>query len=319
MPLRSSAVSDAVTLISQLTGVLLVATLLSSILSSVLYRPVRRLVSEFDPGTRATATLSFALITPGVALLAVLLNSGSTQWLVFEHCHGNECGTHAPLLTVGSLGNMSLVAGASLLLLGFATGIFKALFVGRRRLLTLFNLGNQQQDYVVIDSDHLLAWCCGLLRPKIVLSRALLQQFTADQISVVLAHEQAHVARLDNLRNLVARWSACLWLPAVRKQLCADLTADNEACCDAIALRTSPTSFQQVVAHMATQPQAAAAARYANFGTTNADARITAASSAGTRHPLLAHAMLTSVWILQAAFVSAAAHPVVEMIAAASL
>ncbi len=313
--------SEVVMLVSQLTGVLLVATLLSSILSSVLYPSVRRLISTFDPRTRAAATLGYALVTPGVALIAMLLNSGlnATQWLVLEHCHGEQCGTHAPLLAVGSPGNISLVAGALLLLAGFALGVSKVLIAGRRQLMTLFNLGKQQQDYVVIDSDHLLAWCCGLFRPKILLSRALLQQFDADQINVVLAHERAHVARMDNLRNVTARWSTCLWLPALRKRLCADLNTDNEACCDAIALRAAPGSFQQVVERMATQPQATVAARHVSFGTRQAAARINAANDRGMAHPFFAHLLVTSVWILQAALVSTAAHSVVELIAAASL
>jgi len=250
----------------------------------------------------------------------MLLNSGPdvSQWLVFEHCHGSQCGTHAPLLALDSIGSISLMTAASLLLFGLAAGIFKVLIVGRRQLLTLFNLGNQQQDYVVIDSDHLLAWCCGLLKPKIVLSRGLLQQFNSDQISVVLAHERAHVARFDNLRNVAARWSTALWPAKLRHQLCADLAADNEACCDAIALRMAPASFQQVVQRMAKQPQTAAAGHHANFGTQQADARIATASSTGTKYPPLAHMRVTSVWMRQTAMVSVAAHPVVEVIAAAS-
>ncbi len=313
--------SEVVMLVSQLTGVLLVATLLSSILSSVLYPSVRQLISTFDPQTRAAATLGYALVTPGVALIAMLLNSGlnATQWLVLEHCHGEQCGTHAPLLAVGSPGNISLVAGALLLLAGFAAGISKVLIAGRRQLMTLFNLGKQQQDYVVIDSDHLLAWCCGLFRPKILLSRALLQQFNADQINVVLAHERAHVARMDNLRNVAARWSTCLWLPKLRKRLCADLTADNEACCDAVAFRAAPTSFQHVVERMATQPKAAVAGQHACFGTNQAAARIKAANATGASHPLLAHTFVISVWMLQAVLISTAAHSVVEVIASAGI
>ena len=312
--------SELATLASQVASVLLVAALLSSILSSVLYRPVRRFVSAFDARTRAAATLSYALVTPGVALIAVLLNSGpdATQWSVFDHCHNSQCGSHAPLLAIDSLGNVSLVAGASLLFVALAASIFKALIVGRRRLVTLFNLGNQQQDYVVIDSDHLLAWCCGLLRPKIVLSRAVVQQFNSEQLSVVLAHERAHAARLDNLRNAAARWFTCLWPQKLRQQLCADLAADNEACCDAIALRSAPASFQQVVERMATGPQPAAVGRRANFGARQADARIAAASSAGTKHPLLAYMLVTSAWMVQTVLVSTAAHPMVEVIAAAS-
>lgn len=311
--------SDVLTLVSQLTGMLLIATLLSSILSSALYGPVRRRLTAFDPHTRAATTLSYALITPAVGLIVVLLTSapGTAHWLVFEHCHGSQCGTHAPLLAQGSVGNLTLVAGASLLLFGFATGVVKDLVAGRRQLLTLFNLGNKQQHYVVIDSDRPLALCCGLLKPQIVLSRALLQRFHSDQIRVILAHEQAHVARLDNLRNLAARWSTALWPSKLRKQLCDDLAAANEICYDAIAMRSAPESFERVVELMAAQSSLVTARPHVTFGTQQAAVRVQAASAEGTKHPLLAHILIAAVWTLQTVLVSASAHPVVEAITSA--
>ena len=313
--------SEAATLLSQLAGVTLVAVLLSSMLSSALYRPVRRLVSAFGPRTRAAATLSYALITPGVALIAIGLNSGSgaAHWPLIEHCHGDQCGNHAPLLAVGSPGHIGLVAGASLLVLGLAMALFKLLVAGRRQLLTLFNLGHRQDGYIVIDTDSVVAWCCGLLRPEIVLSRGLLQRLDTNQVEVVLAHERAHAARLDNLRHAAVRWSTSLWPAKQRTAVRNDIVADNEACCDAIALRTAPGRFEEVVEIMATQSQCTPAAHQAHFSASQADARTEAAGPKGSRHPAQAYLMLAAVWMVQVVLTGAVAHPIIEAIAAASV
>lgn len=306
---------EAMTLISQLTGVLLVAALLSSLISSVLYRPVRSTLAAFSPHTRAAATLSYALITPAVVLVAMLSNSGTTPWLMLEHCHGNECGTHAPLLTLGSIGNVGLTTGALLLMLGLGIAVLKALVLGRRQLLTLFNLGRRQQDYVVVDSDHMLAWCCGLLRPKVVLSRALLQKLTREEVNVVLAHERTHVSRLDNLRNAAGRWCTSLWPREVRKLFRAELSAHNEACCDAIAMANAPDLFQDVVTRLAIPRPCTAGRHQSSFGTEHALPRVEAARTTD-KHALPAYLLVTSVWVLQAILVSVAAHYLVEAVAA---
>ena len=311
-------VTEALALAPVLAGVLAVAALLSSLLSSLLYRPFRRVLNTFGPRTRAAATLGFALVAPTVVLLALLVHTGpgTAQWLPFDHCHENQCGAHTPLLADDSLGSIGLVAGALLMMLCLAAGVYKALVAGRRQLRTLFNLGDQSQDYLIIDSDHLLAWCCGLLNPKVVLSRGLLRTLDADQIRVVLAHERAHVRRRDNLRNVLARWSTCLWLPAPRRQLCADLAADAEVCCDAIAWRSAPASFRRAVENMAAQPHAGFAGRHVHFGTTQTEQRIALASFQGTQPPVLAYLLVVTVWTLQTLLVGSVVHPVVEIIAA---
>ncbi len=310
--------NELVVLLYQLSGVLLVATLLSSIFCSMCYAPFRRFIAQFNPHTRAAARLGYALIAPAVGLIASLTNSlpGAAQWFVFEHCHGSQCASHAPLLGVGSVGHISLVAGTALLLFGLAVGVCKVLLTSRGQLLTLFNLGNQQKDYVVIQSDQPLAWCCGLLRPQIILSSALLEQFNNNQVNVILAHERAHAARLDNLRNVAARWSTGLWLPHLRKQITSDLSADNEACCDAIAARGAPALFQQVVEMMAQQPQPSAAGRQLSFGSDQAEARVAATQANGNTPSLVAHLLVAHVWAFQAVLVSSAAHAVVEALTA---
>ena len=109
----------------------------------------------------------------------------------------------------------------------------RLLLNGRRRLATLFLLDERvrsKPDYLILDSDQIFAWCCGFINQRLVLSKALVDRLDAAQLEAVLAHEQAHADRFDNLRNLAARLASVFWLPSRRQKLLEDLHQDNEEC-----------------------------------------------------------------------------------------
>lgn len=81
----------------------------------------------------------------------------------------------------------------------------------------------------------------GLLRPRIALPVDFEQRFPPVQRELILAHEQAHRERLDNLWNLLACgftalhwWNPLAWWAARRFQ------ADQELACDAAVLASRP-------------------------------------------------------------------------------
>jgi hypothetical protein len=88
----------------------------------------------------------------------------------------------------------------------------------------------------VVDDDEPQAFCIGLLRPRIYISRAALALLGDDERAAVLAHESHHACRRDPLRLLVARALAegLFFLPAVRRlperyAALAELAADRAA------------------------------------------------------------------------------------------
>jgi hypothetical protein len=88
----------------------------------------------------------------------------------------------------------------------------------------------------VVDDDTPQAFCIGLLRPRIYISRAALELLRDDERAAVLAHEAHHTRRRDPLRLLVARALAegLFFLPAVRRlperyAAFAELAADQAA------------------------------------------------------------------------------------------
>jgi Zn-dependent protease with chaperone function len=80
------------------------------------------------------------------------------------------------------------------------------------------------------------SFCHGLIRPRIIVTSALTERLTDDELAAVLAHEAQHLRSFDPARMLAARAAAAgfFWLPLTRelcerylvaKELAADRTA----------------------------------------------------------------------------------------------
>ena len=132
------------------------------------------------------------------------------------------------------------VASAALLLRRTARAM-RALQAGRiyplpPRLETLSRKLELDGAVDLIESSELFAFCYGLRRPRIMLSRALADELRDDELEAVLRHEAAHMRRWDPLRIVAARsLSVALAFvpitPAVlQAYLCRrELKADNES------------------------------------------------------------------------------------------
>jgi len=309
----------------QLAGVWLVATLLSSVLSALFYPPFRRAIGACDAATRSLATLCYTVMAPAVGCVTVLLSAFPEygRLLVPAHCHSGDCGMHAPLVAADSIGGMGLLILASLLVFAAAAGVSRVIVYGKRRLETLFALGNRREstDHLVIDSRAPVALCCGLVRQRIVVSRALVERLDSAELEVVLAHERAHAARFDNLRNLTGCWSTALWPSSRREIIRADLRDDGEHACDALALRVTsdPQLFRRVVEIVASGAPGTPAVGHARFCGRDADGRLEAASRRSATSPAFVSVLIASIWSLQVAAATALSHPLVEAIASINL
>jgi beta-lactamase regulating signal transducer with metallopeptidase domain len=73
-------------------------------------------------------------------------------------------------------------------------------------------------DVQLCADDRVFCCCAGLLFPKVVLSRGMLELLDASQLTAVLAHEAAHVRHRDPARALAVRCAsnALFYLPLTR-------------------------------------------------------------------------------------------------------
>ncbi len=153
------------------------------------------------------------------------------------HCHDGICGQHAPVLP-------RLPAAAVLALLVLAPFSALALFgaviawraAGFGSVLARLAEPGHDPAFQVLESTEAFAVSTGLLRRHVLVSRALLDSVTDEQLRVVIAHEQAHVCRFDNLRSLLAASATVLWPRRARRRLLDALhLAAEQACDEAVA------------------------------------------------------------------------------------
>jgi hypothetical protein len=79
----------------------------------------------------------------------------------------------------------------------------------------------------VLAGTRAMAFCGGLLRPRIYLSEGALARLGKDELAAIVAHEAHHAARRDPLRILVARAIGNAF--GRREQTLAELSADAAA------------------------------------------------------------------------------------------
>ena len=299
----------------------LVALVIASLLLAFLYPAFRRAIEGTDPATRSFAVLCYGLMAPVTSIVVALLSMHPevSRFLVPEHCHRGACGSHIPAVDPRSIGGFGLAAAGgglaffALLILG------NALLAGQRRFRTLFGLARQDpaRGYHLLESDDVVAWCCGLIRPKIVVSRGLVSRLDSAQLDVVLAHEAAHAARLDNLRVLLLRWATALW-PASRHRVRTDLRNDCESACDTAAL--AAVADRQVFAEAletlvrfsnVDEPSRAVAFDHRENPVRLAELPDDPCSTRGAARVWLA---LSIVWLIQVLVITSTSHYLVEWV-----
>lgn len=247
---------------------------LGSFLSALTYPALRRLLMPCDASLRSLACLILGLIPPAASLLVLVLvmHPDWANVLVPEHCHQGQCDSHSPLFSVSSLGGMSLVATSVMVLCLLLVFCLRNLRSGQARIATLFRMVSRKTTprYEVIESPGLLAWCCGLVQPRVLVSRGLLERLTPTQLEVVLVHEEEHVRRRDNLRHTVLHWASVFWPAGIRQQISADVALDAEKSCDNAACKSveDPEILRSVIDLLChATPHAVVAKRAAFFHT----------------------------------------------------
>ena len=208
-----------------LWGVLTVAVRL-------LYPLVRPSLMRLHPQNGATLLLLFWAAPATLSLLAasMLYSPVLESWLVRPHCHG-DCLQHSPHT------NATSVAIAAIVLAGFVVAwllfsFARQLQEGRHLVRRFEALASERDGYLELESPSPVVFTLGWWNPRVFVSDSLLQQCTAEQLDVILGHEQAHRKRRDNLRLLLMR-IFCLFLPSSsRQQVIHDLQIMCEQACD---------------------------------------------------------------------------------------
>lgn len=298
----------------------LLVSLVSGLLCAAVYEHFARLIASCAPGTRAAARLGFGLVPPvsAVVIVVLVLFPGVAGVLVPTHCHAGVCGSHTPVYAA-SAAAVTLVAACSFLMLALMVMLGMGLRRARRRLGALRALTRPAGNagYHLVETNIVLAWCGGLWRPSILLSRGLVERLDSTQLAAVLAHERAHVERLDNLRGLLLQLATLAWPPGPRGAIRRGLATDSEQACDLQAARAvgDPQLVIDALAVLDRQPASPAGSMAFGNGDTTLRAALLAAGPVAWAHPARAWLAVLAQWLLLIVLLTGLTHLAVEWVA----
>jgi TonB family protein len=121
----------------------------------------------------------------------------------------------------------------------------------RARRLAL-DLGLRRPVHVLASVRIATPTLVGWVRPVVVVPLAMLARMPTEQVDLILAHEFAHLRRLDHLANLfqVVVETLLFYHPVVH-WISRDARNERELCCDALALRATGGRRRDFVAALA--------------------------------------------------------------------
>ncbi len=207
---------------------------------SLLFNAFRSIARHTPAHERSSLFLLYALLPALVAtaVATTLYIPGIANLFLPAHCHAGDCSPHAPQFAVNAAyGAMSAAIGIAAVSMLFylplrqlrrnarTTAIFK-------RLAAPAAATDLPHDFHIVDNDAALAWCDGLIRTRVFVSRGLLEKVDAEELKIVLAHEMAHAERLDNLARVLIDWSSRLWPGRQLRMLRDDFGTAAEYACD---------------------------------------------------------------------------------------
>jgi len=191
-------------------------------------------------GMRADLRSIFQL---GYALLPLMV-AATTAVLVFtpflggvylsSHCHDLSCASHVPVLQTGPVGG-KLISGALFGIMFITIALFVLTTWKNNRAVTALQRLSRtdlSDSFSVLETRDILALSFGTFRPRVLISRGMLDRASPEQLRVIVGHELAHGYRLDNLRRFVASFVTSVWPQQQRSQLLNDMELASEQSCD---------------------------------------------------------------------------------------
>ncbi len=158
----------------------------------------RRAILPEAPIDRARFLFHLRLLPLVASVAWATLASGS--FVLFEPRSGDEhIGQTLPVLA--ACGALLLLAAV----IRLVTTIVRhhQMLSNWRRGATSITLAGVTTPAFAINSDFPVVAVVGVLRPRLMVAQCVLDTCTAEELAAILAHEQMHITRRDNLRRLL--------------------------------------------------------------------------------------------------------------------
>lgn len=189
----------------------------------------RRIVSGAAV-TRARRLAALRLLPSVAALAAGTL--ATLSFVFFEpYRPGEEIGTVFPMFAVLGFALLATALWRGARLVGATHTLLRQWMVRPEPVV----LDGITVPAVAVDARFPIVAVAGVIRPRLIIARSVLASCSPDELRAVLAHEQGHIDRRDNLRRLLIASAPDVisWMPASARMFAAWREATEEAADDA--------------------------------------------------------------------------------------
>ncbi|MBA2661172.1 MAG: M56 family metallopeptidase [Bradymonadaceae bacterium] len=229
------------TLVQALALTMAGAMIILALAFGVIDRGLRARLTGTGARSERSLTMLAALPLLGAAVFVAgcLFPALAALWVPsMDHClahgqggHLHLCPTHLPAHSSSWVG--WLVLGlAGIVPVFYLTDLFRRL-IATERLKSQLERASQREGVVrLIEASAVICFVVGVFRPVLFVSRALWEGLNESERGVLVAHELAHIARRDSLREVFARLLLAFHLPTSRARLLEDLSLTREQACD---------------------------------------------------------------------------------------
>lgn len=221
---------------------ILAGTGVGALISTLIFGLGRRWLNECPPSVRERLVLAL-LVCPVIAAVALVLGMSApgsffSTSLAAQHCavvagqHFTLCQWHAPQISLPEWLVVGVFIVSAMVMATITFGVLR-LFRAQRKMQFIRRMARRQPNgHYVLSVQQPMAFAAGIFRGEAFVSEGLTRSLTSSELSIVLAHEQAHIKRRDMLVTVVANNLARLQLPWVGKALRNAWHLAVEQCCD---------------------------------------------------------------------------------------
>lgn len=227
--------TDWLQLIGSFATVWLATWLVCALLLAAVYPLLRRPLLHWHPALAGNLLLLLLAFPFLLSLLSTLFLFAPAQRaaLVSSHCHGNvaHCAAHVPIIDLPGLvplGLLLVLTTVALLMRRLKLNLSTARQLRRR----LQQVAENRGEYHLLDTEQPFVFTLGWWRNQVYMTRGLLENCNDLDIAAILAHEQAHARRLDNVRLLTAALLTLVIPGRLGKTMRDDLHLLVESACD---------------------------------------------------------------------------------------
>ncbi len=217
-------------------SVIVMALLFSIVISFMyagLYTLVRPLTQKMSHKGKSIAIQLCAIASPIVTLVSIFVfffPSAFSMPTFYGHCHLSECEPHVPAFFESGSTVFSIMLFAFIFVIALLILIFKEQAKLSNKIDLLINLMSDSSTKLndksieMIDASMPLLLNVGVLRPRIIVSRSVLQSLSDKEFQVLMMYELNRCKRYHNLQRLIAKVGTWIWPAFAKKMLLEDLS-----------------------------------------------------------------------------------------------